>query len=399
VRSRRGWLVVAAAFVLVATVVIVVIVRRPEPGDVIPPPPAARDEQAWPFAWDSIWNLPRGEDAALVDAGIDPAGYVVSADEDIVILDPDAPRTDVLVNDAGWDGSRTRCGSVQPGEVLVEDLPIPADFSTDPGYLGATPNMAAAIQVDETTVVQTQPFHVCGEGGPATSQFLFPEADLRDGDGRLGAHGGSGMSSLGGTIRVGELAPGSAIRHALKINVDCSQVCWFDPDEADGQPGYRWPADAADSHAPDLYGGSQPAMQMGSLLALPADFDVSSLRTPPARILARALRDYGAYVVDDTQFPTVAFTTEWGPAGRVVEQFEADWGYPLASETPVGCGDEADGCRFVNDLGRVIAALRVVDDNGPDRIGGAGARLTTCAPPFTDGDGGAPASCSPYRPT
>ena len=35
--------------------------------------PARREATAWPFAWNSIWNMPRGDDAKLVPAGITPA--------------------------------------------------------------------------------------------------------------------------------------------------------------------------------------------------------------------------------------------------------------------------------------------------------------------------------------
>jgi hypothetical protein len=33
----------------------------------------------------------------------------------------------------------------------------------------------------------------------------------------LGPHGGTGLSAIGGTIRLGELAPTGSINHALKL--------------------------------------------------------------------------------------------------------------------------------------------------------------------------------------
>ncbi len=38
-----------------------------------------------------------------------------------------------------------------------------------------------------------------------------------DQDGTYGAHGGSSLSAIGGTIRLGELLPGNVIRHTLKV--------------------------------------------------------------------------------------------------------------------------------------------------------------------------------------
>ena len=66
------------------------------------------------------------------------------------------------------------------------------------------------------------------------------------GDGTYGAHGGSGLSSYGGAIRSGELAPRApSIAHALKLEV-------FNHDYGFGDPNgtcypipfctYVWPA-------------------------------------------------------------------------------------------------------------------------------------------------------------
>jgi hypothetical protein len=102
---------------------------------------------------------------------------------------------------------------------------------------------------DGQTIRQTQPFHVCGKGGTVTSQYRFPDENIGIGAGIAGAHGASGMSSLGGTVRVGELVPGGVIRHALKVNLFGRLNYCFDGREA--TPGYRWPAKSADGYAGD----------------------------------------------------------------------------------------------------------------------------------------------------
>ena len=127
-----------------------------------------RNKYKWPFASDSIWNVPIGSGARYVPAGIAVATAMgMTVDEDVIVQRPDAPLKPVVVNDAGWDRARTRCDSLKPGQTVYPDgVPVPADFTTDPGYLGRTPNMSAAILMpDGQTIRQTQPFHVCGQAG------------------------------------------------------------------------------------------------------------------------------------------------------------------------------------------------------------------------------------------
>jgi hypothetical protein len=346
-----------------------------------------RNKYKWPFASDSIWNVPIGSGARYVPAGIAVATAMgMTVDEDVIVQRADAPLKPVVLNDAGWDRGKTRCGSLKPGQAVYPDgVPVPADFTTDPGYLGLTPNMSAAILMpDGQTIRQTQPFHVCGKGGTVTSQYRFPDENIGIGAGIAGAHGASGMSSIGGTVRVGELLPGGVIRHALKINVFGRKNYHYDGREA--APGYRWPAKSADGYAGDpksscAYGGGVPAMRIGSLVALKADFPIEALRTEPARILARALTDYGAYTVDDTCWDVYGLTTEWGPDGRVVDEFRAAWGFPIETAVPATCSDAGRECQWAKDMAEVFTALHVVDNNAPGSVGGGGIGRQPKAPP------------------
>lgn len=73
------------------------------------------------------------------------------------------------------------------------------------------------------------------------------------GDGLHGAHGGSGMSAVGGTIRSGELNPGAPpIPHALKLEL-AGWLYYFgghrlNPVTSNNQGAtqYRWPATRSD---------------------------------------------------------------------------------------------------------------------------------------------------------
>ena len=348
-----------------------------------------RNPVTWPFPWNSIWNMPIGSGAIYDPAGIAPAtGASLDADENVLVLHPEAPSSPVYETTAGWDFSKTRCGSATSN--VLFNAPIPQTFFTDPGYGGSTPNMASAVLLaDGHTVKQSQPLHRCADGR-TVSQYVYPDGDIRTGDGIAGAHGGSGMSSIGGTIRMGELVPGGTIRHALKLELFARRFLAF---RNDGTPGFRWPAVQADGYAASNYGGSVPSLEMGALLALRPEFPIDALRTEPARILARALQDYGGYVVDDTAWDVYAVATEWGPEGRVTDEFNSRWGFPMSSTTVSTCSSASADCQWAKDMGDLFSSLNVVANNGPGSIGGTGTRRTTCAPAFADGTGGAPAGC------
>jgi hypothetical protein len=288
-----------------------------------------------------------------------------------------APLVMLEENNAGWDATKKRCTSLT-GKQLYQ-VPIPANFSTDPGYVGSTPNMGAAfLMPDKRTIKQSQPFHRCGVGGTATTQYLFPDVDLY-GTGIPGAHGGSGLSAIGGTIRVGELLHGSVIRHALKGNLYAAKYIAYNND---GTRGYRWPAQTADGYASSVYAGTVPALEQGALLALLPDFNVVGLRTEPARILAQAFKDYGAYVVDDTYWDVYGVEVEWGPNGRVLDEFKSTWGWTFSTYQLSTCTTTSNECQWAKDMADIFTNLNVVDNNSPTAIGGGGIRRAPLAPAF-----------------
>ena len=312
---------------------------------------AGRVATLWPFSRDSIWNLPIGANAVYVPANIKkPTASGMTTDVDVLILTPDAPVTDVWKNNDAWSGG-SRCNA--QGGVLFS-APIPTDFvvpgagSGNPD--GTTPNYATAIlAADGHTLIQGQPMARCTTGGIATMMWSQQNEDLY-GTGNSGAHGGSMLSSLGGVIRLGELVPGGTIRHALKVNL-------FGADDYyTGYGSYRWPATTADGCAPGCYGGSVPALRMGSLLALPPAVDVNSmgLETAAAKILAHTFQDYGGYTVDDAAWSVYAIATEYSPSGKVDDEFTTAWGFPispLSRDVP-----------WARDMDRIFGALNVVDN-------------------------------------
>src|SRR2546429_1483760 len=234
----------------------------------------------------------------------------MTTDPDVIILTPNATMTAVYYNSDGWSGG-SRCAT--QGNVLF-NAPIPGNFvvqgagPNNPD--GTTPNYATAILMpDGHSLTQGQPFARCTADGSATMWWSISN-DLY-GTGVEGGHGGSKLSSIGGTIRLAELVPGGVIRHVMKVNLYGLYNYYYDA----SSHGYRWPASQADSCASTCYGGTASALRMGSLLAIPASVNIDGLglETEPAKILARAFQHYGAYAVGDTAWSSYAIETEFGP--------------------------------------------------------------------------------------
>lgn len=318
--------------------------------------------------------MPIGTRARYVGAGLSavPRGDVWSpmpmADQEHVVLRPGAPLTRIMYSPAGWGGDRCN----HTGRVLAR-VPVPSGYTVPSSKLNES---AAFLRPDGRTLVQLQPFARCSARGVGTGLALYPRVSLY-GKGIVGAHGGSGLSTLGGTLRVGELRPSKrAPRHALKVLVDAAtelRPC------STRSACFRWPAIKADSYAVGYYGsvsGSAPtAMRMGALLAIPRTVSLNSLglRSAPGKKLAWTLRNYGAYVVDDTSAPGFGFATEKGPAGSFTAQFRADYGTSFAARAN-------DHTRWEHDIKAIVSHLSVVANNGPKRIGGGGTPLQPLAP-------------------
>jgi hypothetical protein len=351
-----------------------------------------RNALIWPFSSNSIWNMPIGRNAVYVPAnlpavpGLPPAGDGTQSqvapmpgmDIEQIIQTPNAPLTPLRENTVGWNAGNRCFTSATTTATVLTNVPMPADFIIPETRDN---NATVFLDVDGRTLIHTQPTARCAPGEPVTALILFPIREDLYGTGISGSHGGSRLSALGGTLRLGELRPNQAPpRHALKIDVDTREV--FPPCNPRANC-FRWPALTSDSDATTTYGSRaianvSPAMRMGALLALPISLDITTLglETEPARQIAWVLQNYGAYVVDSTTFPAYLIATENGPNGSFAAQFRADWGFDFSqrvnSATP-----------WVRDWQKLITALQVVDNNGPTSIGGGGTPLQPLAPAFS----------------
>lgn len=335
-----------------------------------------RDPLKQPFATNSIWNMPIGTGAQYVAANLsgNPGNNIWALmpgiDGEHIILKPTAPMTALNVSSAGWTGNN-RCaatGGLQVSVPMPSNYVVPNDNKNSAGVF---------LMGDKRTIVQTQPLARCTAGASGTSMAKFANVDLY-GTGITGAHGGSGLSSIGGSIRIGELRPGSTTGplHALKVNVYAKEALYKCTTRANC---FRWPATHSDNYAVGWYGATNnnqnTAMKMGALLAIPTAKTIASLNleTAPAKQLAWTLQNYGAYIVDDAYAPGFDMSVENGPDGNKQAEFKADYGFDMAQRVN-------QNTAWVRDIQKLVKALYVVNNNTSTSIGGGGTPRQPLAP-------------------
>lgn len=244
-------------------------------------------------------------------------------------------------------------------------------------------NNEATFLLNATHVVQMQPLYRCTPGSPLLARW-HPEwindatglhvTDLR-GEGALGAHGGTGLSAIGGTIRRGELnATAPPIRHALKLELNARRF-YFCADFTKRETCFRWPAITADSYAVkkddpgSRYNGTNPDLQPGSLLAMSSD-DAAlvrpKLKTEVARRMLGALVGFGAYIVDDA-------AGNYDPRGKTNICYETGVEAEVAEQYDGLALTASPGHPLFDDFTAIVQSLSAVTNNGPNAVGGGGA--------------------------
>ena len=209
--------------------------------------PACRDRFLSPFSNTSIWNTAIGSNAKFVPALIfhsnGPCGSSPNCqpatsfhnDQDFFLRSN--PGSDVLVPwiDQGDWGGDDHCK--EHGKA-VSQIALPPSWTTASDGGRSAPgqpnnNAMGVLLPDNRTIVQMQPAYRCAPGGPLLARFgnstdgcpqQFPNVTDVFGEGALGSHGGSGLSGVGGTVRVGELTGADPIGHALKLEL---QHQWY----------------------------------------------------------------------------------------------------------------------------------------------------------------------------
>ena len=350
--------------------------------------PTSREATQWMFSADSIWNTPIGANAVYVPSGLQ-AEKVFAFDQDLFFTALTTAPWRSLHAPGNW--GKGRCGGANQnnfyGKLQLEDTVLVADATETPFQ---TPNNASAIlQPDGRTLVQLEPMTRCERGSDKLFGYRATDQDIY-GDGLWGGHFGSGLSSLGGTLRQGELIGEGNIRHALKIKVWAAKYLTFtrtDVTHPINGAGFRWPAIRSDAGAGtagsfNAYGTQEPArskpikgMVMGALLAIAPNitleslgFDKTQKLFPVIQKLFNALQNYGAYIDDNTGWAANYFGAEYG----VQEELQKVYGQGLE-----------DNPAILGEVNKLFTALSLVDNNAPNNIGGGGTRRAPSAPPFS----------------
>jgi hypothetical protein len=339
------------------------------------PGASSRSVYAWPFAWNSIWNMPIASTASYAAANLKTqASYEDETTDDYDSINPSDPlRT--LTN------ARLASGGIGPVSVHSDPaMSANGQWNTCSAFLGA----------DNTTVYQGQTTELTPGGNPTfggVADNTWSPENIK-GDGTAGCSGGSGLSGVGGTLTLSDLTQPGPITHALKIALDGV----INYSGANG--GYRWPALNADGGFNDpgsgnFYGGSNPNVQQGSLLALPRSISPDSFSNPTVAKLAAAAQDYGIYIVDTT---ATGSTTDYS---SIITNYNA------SAKLQSGLCSGGPGCAAVSSRQTVIASqleslikdLAVITNNTPSTPGGGAIGTSRCAPyapAFTDGSGAPP---------
>lgn len=354
-------------------------------------PPSCRNVHTWPYAQSSIWNTPIGSGANYSPQPVNPNHIDgIQSDLDIIVLTPEASDMNIYGTKYRWQSgtnSDTRCEKYN--DIVHLSLPIPDDYVTL-FYKQSRPNNAGCImKKDGRTLVQIQPFQACG-GGYATSGLKRQDGQVINellrtedidiyGDGRKGMHGGSGLNTMGGAIRLGELTSPNvdAMRHAIKISLPGEHYLYYDHSN---NTGHRWPATQHDSGAENDYNGSNTHALQGCLRALKPDLNIEdlNLETLPGKKIAWTLQNYGAYQVEGVPWARMMIAVEEGPNGAVVTEFKNTYGYDFVSQ-------DKSGNPWVRDLLKIAEHLHVVTNNYEVTPGGGGTPLQPLAPGFCNG--------------
>jgi hypothetical protein len=291
---------------------------------------ARRNVWEWPFSIDSPWNTSIGSQAlyAPVSAPRWPPGNITNC----VLVRP------IFV--AG--GTNARVQLVSPGEA-PRRIRYPEWWQPEP-KLG---EIVCALFPDD---------NLCCE---MTEPIRLPSMDVQVRERHSTDVLGHGVgwswprpriiagSALAGLVRRGELTFG--VRHALALAVHPDYI-----NADNGYDGHRWPGVPI---APELIEqlGHEGNLALGSLLAIPAWIDVTSLglgSSGPGFEIARALQDYGAYVIQTS-------------GANVQLIASADAGLP------------SDIDRIIN---IILPHLRLVANNHSRNLAGGGERRRPPAP-------------------
>lgn len=314
------------------------------------PPPGPRNATLWPFASSSAFNRPIGSGASgnYVDhPAIRSMGANINRTSHSIVLSisqssfPLVHITFAAQCDAG--------------------VSFPAlDLRIESGVTGADPQ--ACPRDGFLNVISTdgyaygfQRFNRTGtNAGTANRHQLYSHDHVLTGvgypssDGFQGrGHWVSGFNIAAGVMRKWELqevADGNRLIFNHVLMAALPREILKDPGTGGRSATYRWPA----SYADNSYTQQTGTVLMGSLLAIQPSLDIEAQSwTDGAKVLARTLQRYGAYV-GATAGGGLKFYAEASGSSAVVSQ-------------------------MLTNIDAIRDNIRVIDNNSPTAIGGGGA--------------------------
>jgi len=233
-------------------------------------------------ATDGFWRERLPATVQYEPANLDAAGALFDLNYNVITSNRD-PLTDVYVP-ASW---ARRVGGTQ----WLAQVRFPMTFVLPDAGFNNTPNNPLCTVNRDTK--QTQCFNSAARPSIGSPLYAY----------NSGSHGGSGLS--GGDITDAALRRGN-IEHAIGILVWARRLLSFQ------NGGFTAPAVRADNYAnAETYGGKNDNLVMGSRLALSPDATPESLGIS-CRILfpvIQALKQYGAYIVDDSGWDVFYLST------------------------------------------------------------------------------------------
>jgi hypothetical protein len=304
----------------------------------------------WPFAQDSIWNVPIATTVTVqTSTATETAEWLA-----------EAPAIATVNGSNGWSIAIAVATTSTPLVTVTNPT-----NGTNYGQFRIPTSLVPPSQLDKTCSV----FNASSTGtitdfykfvwtSSTTATSTSVETYSATGSGIERGVRAANVASSGGIIRAWEIGSSAdCFRHSLAMSIPREML-------QDASPNLVWPANQVDSFAnsttqPELaYSGSIP---MGALFIIPDSVNVELLSlTGNALKLARSAQRYGCYVTD--QSSTVALYLEPGISSTVENEIKTAW------------------------KNTVVPRMRMVTNNAPTTPGGgtwtgdSSNRITAIAP-------------------
>lgn len=236
------------------------------------PVTGTRDAGLQPFSSTSAWNMPIGSGVKFEAATGSRTASLLSGPKAVINRD----QWSVTVSQATTSDPSATINGSRNKATFTALVPKSA------GPTGGDDRHVTVVQPDRRTAYDIYKWETYS--GSTVQTQIVNKVDLAGSGIGIGARA-AGVPSVAGLIRAEELRNGH-IPHALALAVPGSVL----------KQGPVWPATRQDADAATSYTGQVP---MGALFAIPSSVDVTRLGLSAEGVaLARALQDYGAYVVD-----------------------------------------------------------------------------------------------------